>query len=373
MTKVLLVANTDWYLYNFRLTLAGRLRACGYDVALVSPAGAYVERIQEAGFRWLEWPVSRQSMQPFRESAAVWRLYRLYHRERPDLVHHFTAKPVLYGTLAARLAGVRAVVNSITGLGYLFIQNSLRVRLVRWWVVQLYRLAFHHPGVAVIYENEADRAFFLERRLVAPAQTTIIRGVGVDLEKFQPAPEVDGAPLVILPARMLHDKGVGVLVEAARRLKQERAVRVALVGGNDRGNPANISEATLRAWVEEGAVEWWGFRGDMPEVYRQAHIVTLPSLGEGLPTVLLEAAASGRPIVTTDVPGCREAVVDGVTGILVPPNDPLALAAAIEKLLDDPALRRKMGQNGRQRVVDNFSGEQIVSETMTVYNKVLKG
>jgi glycosyltransferase involved in cell wall biosynthesis len=372
MTKVFLVANTDWYLYNFRLTLAMRLQADGYEVGLVSPAGEFVERIRAAGFRWLEWPVSRQSMEPFHESLAVWKLLRLYRHERPDLVHHFTAKPVLYGTLAARLAGVNAVVDSITGLGYLFIQRSPLVLLVRWLVLQLYRVAFRHPNLAVIYENEADRAFFLERRLVRPEQTRVIQGVGVDLEKFQPSPEPGGTPLVILPARMLRDKGVGDLVAAARLLKKHRQVRVALVGSNDSGNPANISEATLRAWVAEGAVEWWGFHSDMPEVYRQAHIVTLPSLGEGLPTVLLEAAACGRPIVATDVPGCREAVVDGQTGFLVPPNDPRALAAALQTLLDDPDLRHTLGQNGRQRVIDNFSGEQIVSETMQVYDKILK-
>jgi glycosyltransferase involved in cell wall biosynthesis len=371
MTKVLLVANTDWYLYNFRLTLAGHLQGCGYDVCLVSPAGEYVKRIQAAGFRWLEWPVSRQSMEPFHESAAAWKLLKLYRRERPDLVHHFTAKPVLYGTLAARLAGVGGVVNSITGLGYLFIQKKPWILLVRWLVMQLYRLAFRHPDLAIIYENEADRAFFLEHRLVSPAQTTVIQGVGVDLEKFQPTPEPDGTPLVILPARMLHDKGVGDLVTAARLLKKTREIRVALVGSNDSGNPANISKTTLRGWVTEGVVEWWGFRSDMPEVYRHAAIVTLPSLGEGLPTVLLEAAACGRPIVATDVPGCREAVVDGQTGFLVPPNDPIALAAALNKLIIDPDLRHRLGQNGRQRVVDNFSGEQIVAETMQVYAKVL--
>jgi glycosyltransferase involved in cell wall biosynthesis len=371
MTKVFLIANTDWYLYNFRLTLAGHLKACGYDVCLISPDGEYVKRITSAGFRWIEWPVSRQSMEPFRESAAAWKLLCIYRRERPDLVHHFTAKPVLYGTLAARLAGVGGVVNSITGLGYLFIQNNPWILLVRWLVMQLYRLAFRHPFLAVIYENEADRAFFLAHHLISAAQTTVIQGVGVDLEKFQPTPEPEGVPLVILPARMLRDKGVGDLVTAARLLKKKHEVRVALVGANDSGNPASISEETLRGWVSEGMVEWWGFHSDMPEVYRQAAIVTLPSLGEGLPTVLLEAAACGRPIVATDVPGCREAVIEGQTGFLVPPNDPIALAAAIERLLDDPVLRRRLGQNGRLRVVDHFSGEQIVSETMQVYEKVL--
>lgn len=372
MTKIFLVANTDWYLYNFRLTLAKRLRARGYEVGLVSPAGEYVEDIRAAGFRWLEWPVSRQSMEPIQESVALWKLRQLYMQERPDLVNHFTVKPVLYGTLAARLAGIDAVVDSITGLGYLFIRQSLLIRLVRSLVLELYRLAFRHPNLAVIYENEADRSFFIDRHLVCRQQTSVIQGVGVDLGKYQLLPEPEGMPLVVLPARMLWDKGVGVLVEAARLLKGHRQLRVALVGSSDPGNPANIPEATLRAWVSEGVVEWWGFRSNMPEVYRLAHIVTLPSMGEGLPTVLLEAAACGRPIVATDVPGCREAVADGQTGLLVPPNDPPALAAALEKLLDDPALGRTLGLNGHEWVAQNFSDEQITTETMQVYQQVLK-
>ena len=367
MTKIFLVANTDWYLYNFRLTLAKVLRSNGYEVSLVSPTGSFVGLIQAEGFHWLEWPVGRLSMEPVGEIRALLKLRQIYHQQRPDLVHHFTVKPVLYGTLAARLAGIPLVVDSITGLGYLFIQQDLKVRLVRWLVVQLYRQAFHHPNLAVTYENLSDQAFFVSRHLVRLEQTSVIQGAGVDLEKYCLMPEPAGQPLVVLPARMLWDKGVGVLVEAVRQLKQRRSLRVALVGAVDAGNPANIPESILRSWVSEGVVEWWGFRRDMPEVYRQAAIITLPSMGEGLPTVLLEAAACGRPIVATDVPGCREVVVDGETGFLVPPNDPSALAGALEKLLDNPALRQRLGQNGRRRVEANFSDQQINEQTLQVY------
>lgn len=371
MTKILLVANTDWYLYNFRLSLAKLLREGGFEVALISPGGPFVEGIRAAGFRWLEWPVGRQSMGLSGESRALWRLLQVYRQEKPDLVHHFTVKPVLYGTLAARLAGVKAVVNSITGLGYLFLQQGFHVRLVRWMVLRLYHLAFRHPSLAVVFENENDRDFFLDRQLVRPEQTRVIHGAGVDLEKFRPAQEPVGTPLVVLPARMLWDKGVGVMAEAARSLKGRREVRVALVGASDPGNPARIPEDTLQEWAAEGLVEWWGFNKDMPEVYRQAQVVALPSMGEGLPTALLEAAACERPIVATDVPGCREVVLDGETGLLVPPNDPAALAAAVEKLLDDPALRRRLGENARQRVAQYFSDQKINEQTLGVYYSLL--
>jgi glycosyltransferase involved in cell wall biosynthesis len=380
MVKILLVANTDWYLYNFRLSLAKMLREEGFEVTLVSPGGSFVEGIRSEGFHWLEWSVGRQSMGLRGESRALWKLRLLYQREKPDLVHHFTVKPVLYGSLAARLGRGKAVVNSITGLGYLFLQQSARVRLVRWLVLGLYRQAFHQPSLGVIFENESDRDFFLGRRLLRPEQTQVIHGVGVDLAKFRPTPaldtipltrDADATPLVVLPARMLWDKGVGVMAEAARLLKQRRAVRVALVGASDPGNPARIPESTLQQWAAEGWVEWWGFNRDMPEVYRQAQVVALPSMGEGLPTALLEAAACERPIVATDVPGCREVVLDGETGLLVPPNDPAALAAAVERLLDDPALRRRLGKNARQRVAQNFSDQVINEQTLAVYRSLL--
>ncbi len=374
MPDILLVANTDWYLFNFRLSLARELRRRGYTVVLASPAGEYCRGIQEAGFRWLEWPVGRQSMNPVGELGALLRLRSLYRQEKPRLVHHFTVKPVLYGSLAAKLAGVPAVVNSVTGLGYLFVQNSPRVRALRWLALQLYRLAFHQDRMRVIFENASDRAFFLQRGLVSLPQTQVIQGVGVDLEKFSPAEEPqEGPPLVVLPARMLWDKGVGDLVEAAHLLREAgQELRLALVGASDPGNPANIPEETLRQWAESGLVEWWGFRADMPAVYRQASLVTLPSLGEGVPTALLEAAACGRAIVATDVPGCREVVADGQTGLLVPPRQPQALAAALASLLGDAPRRQRMGAAGRKRVEELFSDEIVNRATIEVYRSVME-
>ncbi len=368
--KILLVANTDWYLFNFRRSLAAYLRAAGHAVTLVSPRGPYVEGIQKLGFPWLEWPVGRKSAGPG-ELLAVQRLARIYWRERPELVHHFTVKPVLYGSLAANLTRVPYVVNAITGLGYVFLQNNLRARLLRQVVLLLYRLALRSPSQTVIFENTFDRDFFEGLGLLPTGAGRVIEGAGVDVEQYTPLPEPPGAPLVVLPARMLWDKGVGTAVEAARLLRAAGTpLRLALVGPTDPGNPANIPEATLQEWVAEGSVEWWGFQEDMHTVYAQAALVLLPSLGEGVPTVLIEAAACGRAIVTTNVAGCRDVVQDGQTGLLVPPNDPAALAAALSRLAADPALRRQMGLAGRSQAEARFSTNQINRETLEVYQRL---
>jgi glycosyltransferase involved in cell wall biosynthesis len=370
--KICLVANTDWYLYNFRLALAEELRRLGWDVVLISPSGPYVPRFAEGGFQWLMWQVDRRGMNIYHEVNSILRLIRIYNKERPLLVHHYTAKPVIYGSLAARLAKVPAVVNSITGLGYIFLRSGWQGKLLRTTAMPLYRLALKQPNVGVIFENEVDRTTFLHHRLIQGSQATIIEGVGVDVNRYLPQPEVDGIPLVVMPARLLWDKGVGELVEAARKLRKRTSIRIALVGMPDPGNPTSINETRLHEWIAEGLVEYWGFRLDMEEVYHQAHIVCLPSYREGLPTVLIEAAAAGRPIVASDVPGCREVVDQGENGLLVPPGDPSALADALALLADDPALRKKMGAAGRMKAMNQFTNEKVITATLAVYSDLLK-
>jgi len=371
MAKIILVANTDWYLYNFRLSLARFLKGEGFEVLFASPAGRFTSLLEDAGFRWIWWEVSRKSISPFNELASVRRLLGIYHRENPHLVHHFTVKPVLYGSVCARLAGVPGLVNSITGLGYVFLGKDPKAIFIKQIVKGLYRLALAHPNRAVIFENQADRGYFTSEGLVGADHSWLIAGVGIDTERFTARAEPTGVPVVVLPARMLWDKGVGVVVEAARLLHQRVGVRVALVGEPDPGNPASIDRTVLEGWAREGVIEWWGWREDMEQVYASSHIVTLPSMGEGLPTALLEAAASGRPIVTTDVPGCREAVIDGVSGYLVPPNDPLALAEALARLVRDADLRGRMGAAGRQLVLERYTNIHVNTATLAIYQKLL--
>jgi glycosyltransferase involved in cell wall biosynthesis len=367
MPKAILVANTDWYLYNFRSSLANFLKDNGFEVVLVSPSGPYVTRLQESGFRWLAWEVGRQTLSPWREYKAYRKLLQLYRIEKPDLSHHFTIKPVLYGTLAARRSAVKAIANSITGRGYVFLSNKASTQLMRLFVKYLYRQILKCHNCAAIFENEADLEFFTHQSLVPSERAFLIRGVGVNMDHFVPLPEPEGIPVILLPARMLWDKGVGVLVEAARILRTRTSARFVLIGEPDPGNPANITRTVLERWVEEGIVEWWGWQQDMKAAYAASHIVTLPSMGEGVPTVLLEAAACARPIVTTDTPGCRDVVEDGVSGLIVPPNDPPALADALLKLLVDPDLRGRMGNAGRTLVLNGYTQEQVNQANFEVY------
>jgi len=368
MPKLMLVANTDWYLYNFRLSLAQRAMAEGYEVILVSPRGLFVKELEKAGFRWIEWPVGRQTTLPWQELNAIGKLHMIYKRELPDLVHHFTIKPVIYGSLCAGWLRISRVVNSITGLGFAFVQQGLKARLARLFAFTGYKQLLRRPGTTVIFENSSDQNFFIQHGLVSDHNSVLIEGVGVDVNQYHPVPEPDQTPLVIQASRLLWDKGVGVLVDAARILhKSGTDVRVVLVGEPDPGNPATIELKQLKKWVAEGVVEWWGFQHDMPAIYQESTIVVLPSVREGLPTALIEAAACGKPLIATDVPGCRDVVLDGVNGILVPVQDPEQLARAIQTLLADRSLRQKYGAASRALVLERFADTEILQKTLQVY------
>jgi glycosyltransferase involved in cell wall biosynthesis len=373
--KILLFANTDWYLYNFRLALAQALRERGDEVVLVSPDGPYGPRMQEMGFRWLQFPLARRSLNLLAEIQTIVHLFKLYRREKPDLVHQFTVKCVLYGSLACRLLGIRSVVNSVTGLGYVFMEGEGARRWLRGLIKLFYRLVLRPSWV--IFQNPDDRAFFLENRLVDPKRVALIRGSGVDIRHFSPRPVSPGIPLVILPARLLWDKGVGEFVEAARRLQAEGFTvstqtnvphaRFALIGDSDDENPASVHVSQLQDWEKEGVIEWWGWKENMKDVYAQASIVCLPSYREGLPKTLIEAAACGRPIVASDVPGCREVVRHGENGLLVPVRDASALAEALMRLLQSPNMRSEMGIRSRTIAENEFSIELVISQTFKLY------
>jgi glycosyltransferase involved in cell wall biosynthesis len=364
--KILLFANTDWYLYNFRLALAQELRARGEEVVLVSPEGSYGPRMQAMGFRWLSFPLTRRSLNPLTEIKTVIRLFKLYGQETPDLVHHFTVKCVLYGSLACHLLGIRSIVNSVTGLGYVFMDGGGARRWLRGLIKVSYRLLLKNTWV--IFQNIDDRAVFLQSHLVDQSRAALIRGSGVDIRLFSPQPEPEGIPLVVLPGRMLWDKGVGEFVTAARTLQAKGIkARFALVGDSDIENPASVQTSQIRAWEKEGVIEWWGWMDNMPEVYAQAAIICLPSYREGLPKTLIEAAACARPIVASDVPGCREVVRLGGNGLLVPVRDARALAEALYDLIISPQKRSQMGILSRTIAEKEFSMELVFSETLALY------
>ncbi|MCG2787992.1 MAG: glycosyltransferase family 4 protein [Anaerolineae bacterium] len=364
--KIILFANTDWYLYNFRLPLAKALHARGDEVSFLSPPGEYASKLTELGFRWLEFPFSRRGMNPLTELLTVLRLWRLYRREKPDLVHHFTIKCVLYGSLAAHLSGLPNIINAITGLGYAFNEeNHMLGAIARFF----YRFVL--KNTQVIFQNPDDLETFTQAKLLRPKQAHLIRSSGVDLIRFTPQPETNNQPpLIILPARLLKDKGILEFVEAARLLKHRGvSARMALVGDPDPHNPTSVSQQEIQDWVSEGIVEAWGWQEQMTEAYTASQIVCLPSYREGVPRTLLEAAANGRAIVTSDAPGCREAVRHGINGLLVPPRDPASLADALQILLENPQLRQEMGRRGREIAEQEFSSELVIKKTLELYDK----
>ena len=359
-------ANTDWYLYNFRLGQAQALGERGDEVVLVSPDGPYGPRMRAMGIRWFPFPLARRSLNPFTGIRDVVGLLRLYQHENPDLVHHFTVKCVFYGSLVSHLLGIHSVVNSVTGLGYVFMEGGGVRRWLRGLIKAAYRLLLKRTWV--IFQNVDDQEVFMQSRLVDPGRVVLIRGSGVDTRHFHPQPEPTGIPLVILPARMLWDKGVGEFVAAARILLAEGLrARFALVGDSDNENPASVDSSQLREWEKEGVIEWWGWMENMNDVYAQAAIVCLPSYREGLPKTLIEAAACGRPIVTSDVPGCREVVQQGENGRLVPVRDAGALAEALSDLVKSPQTRREMGIRSRAIAEKEFSMELVISQTIALY------
>jgi glycosyltransferase involved in cell wall biosynthesis len=368
--KVLLFANTSWYLYNFRLPLACALRDLGNEVVLLSPGEEpYHHLLQEEGFTCLTISMRRERINPFSEIQTLWQTVHIYRHERPEIVHHFTVKPVLYGSFAAHLIDIHRIINAVPGLGYLFSNTSFKAKLLRNFAIQVYRIILRNTQV--IFQNPDDKAHFIQEKLVKRQQSTLIRGSGVDINRFLPTEESQGVPVIVLPARMLWDKGIQEFVDAAKNLhSKELQARFALVGAPDPGNPRSIPLDTLEQWNRDGNIEWWGWCDDMLSVYRAAHIVCLPSYREGTPKTLIEAAACGRPIVASDVPGCREVVQNGYNGLLVPAKDSNALAAALHRLIQNPEERCQMGKNGRQLAVNEFSTQRVVAETLSVYNKV---
>lgn len=370
MPKVLLFANTDWYLYNFRLALAKELRTRGYEVVLLSPPGDFQSLLQENGFQWIPFPLSRQGVNPFRELQTLWRLMRIYRRVKPEIVHHFTIKPVIYGSLTARILGIKGIINSVTGLGHLFIDPGFGTRILRVLAKFLYRISLRHTQV--VFENPEDRSIFIENKFVQPEQSHLIPGTGVDVTRFQPVQRTNRIPIILFSSRLLVTKGLQEFVEAAH-LVQKKGLkgRFAIAGTPDPGNPASIQQEQIDDWQRAGHVEIWGWQDDMPATLAKADIFCLPSYREGVPSALLEACASGLPIVTTDVPGCRDVVTHGLNGFLVPPRDPQALAEAITTLLTKPKLRDDMGKSGRELALEKFSLEKIIEQTLDVYKEVL--
>lgn len=373
--KIIFFANTDWYLYNFRLALAKFLREKRLEVVMLSPIGPYGELLRAEGFRWIGLEMNRRSLNPGREFGLIRRIAAVYAAEKPDIVHHFTIKCVVYGSLIARWQGIRNRVNAVTGLGYVFSDEGYRARILRPVVRGLIRTALDGDGSCLILQNKDDVAAFAASDLAGEDRTHLIMGSGVDTSRFKPheAARPDGTTMrVLLASRLLWDKGIREYIEAARLLREQHLpVEFVLAGVPDHGNPGSVSMRQVARWQKSGAVTYLGHVSDMPRLLHDIHVAVLPSYREGVPRSLLEAAACALPIVATDVPGCREVVVHGINGLLVPARDPRALADAIRYMWEHPAERARMGAAGRGRALANFDERIVFEKTLDVYRELL--
>ena len=370
---LLFVVAEDFFFVSHRLTLARAARDAGYRVAVATRVTAHGPAIEAEGFKLIPIGLRRGIRNPLSDMAAVLELVRIYRSERPDIVHHLSLKPILFGSIAARLARVPVVVNALTGLGLLYSDAAGAAVILRAPVTLALRRLLAGPRVWTIVQNSDDLQMLRAAGLGEADRTVLIRGSGVDVKRFTPKPEPAGVPVAALVARMVALKGVPEFVETARILRDRRvALRLALVGDIDPDNPTGIPRSQIESWVAEDVVEWWGKRTDVSEVWAEAHIAVQPSRGgEGIPKSLLEAGASARPLVTTDVPGCRELVTDGVNGLIVPPNDPLALANALTRLAGDPDLRRRLGEQARETVESHHTDIAVAAATLDLYRRAL--
>ncbi len=362
---LLIVVTEDWYFWSHRLPLARAARDAGFRVEVATRVDAHGDRIRAEGFKLHDLPILRRGLASALEPFSVAALVSLYRRLGPQLVLHVALKPVVLGTLAGRIAGVPATLNILTGMGFVFTSQSWKARLLRPPIAALLGRLLSHPRVLTVVQNKEDLETLTEAGVLAPAGTRLIRGSGVDVAFFSPLPEPEGPFTVAAVCRMLGDKGVYDLIAAARLLRFRNAgVRILLAGPLDPLNPTAVPEARLQSWKAEGLADWIGAVSDVRDVWRRAHAAVLPSHREGLPKALIEAAACGRAIVTTDTTGCREVVEEGLNGLLVPPRDPAALADALERLSRDPAYCRLLGNAGRRRVEERFSEAVVISQTL---------
>ncbi len=372
METYLFVVNSVDFFLSHRLPIARDLRNRGNTVHLAA-AGDESQEIIDEGLIFHQINISRKGINPLREVTLIWDLILLFKETNPDVIHLITIKPYLYGGIAARLAKVSSVVSAVAGLGILFSSNNLKYKVLRALLYPFYRLAFGHKNQKVIFQNKDDRDLLLNWGVVSNDKPVMIRGSGVDLALCPFLPEPEGVPVISFAARLLIDKGVEVFVGASRVLQERNLkARFWLIGEPDPGNANTVSLRQLKEWESEGLVELFGYRADIPDLFSKSNIITLPSFyGEGLPKVLVEAAACGRAVITTDHPGCRDAIEENETGLLIPIKDSVALADAIEYLVNNPDIRKNMGASGRKLAENEYAIEKIAAAHMDIYQKLL--
>jgi glycosyltransferase involved in cell wall biosynthesis len=369
--KVLFVVTEDWFFCSHFLDRAKFLAMSGFRVGIASRFSTHQIELEQHGFETFPVDFSRRGINPIGEIFTSFRIRKIIKRFDPDVVHNIALKPVVTGTIGALLARHKYIVNALVGMGYIFTSTDTRASLLKPVLIKVLRSLFHSKAVHVVIENHDDFHSLIDEKIVNTKQISVIRGAGVDLDVFTATPEPQGQLVICMVARMLIDKGVREFVDAAKDIGFEhRDVQFWLVGEPDRGNPSTISDSEIESWKQQQNIHYLGRRSDIPEILRSSHIVCLPSYREGLPKSLIEALASGRPVVATDVPGCREVVKDHHNGLLVPPRDSTALASALRSLICDPEMRKQMGRAGRVRAENEFSNGLICKQTLDLYRNI---
>ena len=371
--RLIYIVSEDWVFVSHRLTLAKQAIKDGYDVTAITNISNHEDVLLSAGLKVFNINFCRSFKRPFSDIHSIYQLIKLFRLLKPEVIHNIGLKISLISSIAAFIARVPVVINAYTGLGYVFSSNDMLARVIRLLLNLPLKYLNHRASTWVVFQNEDDEALFENSNLINKERTLLIKGSGVDVNEFPFSDELPGQLKVMLASRLLWDKGVGEFIEASRQLKiSYPEVTFVLVGDVDEQNPLSLTKEIIDSWVNEGFIEWWGHKQNMPEVLKLAHIVALPSYREGLPKVLLEAASIGRALVATDVPGCREIVRDGVNGFLVQAKESKCLAEAIEKLILNKELRTQMGLKSREIIETELSSEIINKQFIELYNSAIK-
>jgi len=371
--KLVYVVSEDWYFITHRLSLAKCAIEKGYEIIAVTKINNHGKDLSDIGVEVIDINFSRSFKKPFLDLISLYKLIRVFQTHKPDIVHNVGIKLSLLSSLAGLFSKPKIIINAYTGLGYVFSSNSKLARAIRFLLIPLLRFLNFRNDTWTVFQNENDKSLFLKNNLIQTSRTEIIKGSGVNTDEFPYTKEPDEPTIVMLASRLLWDKGIGEFVKAARGLKTKHPdVKFVLVGDIDPQNPMTLKKGSLNAWVKEGIIEWWGHKQNMPKILGLSHIVTLPSYREGLPKVLLEAASIGRPIVTTNVPGCRDVVRDNINGFLVDAKESSELIEAIDKLIINKDLRLKMGLAGREIIFNELSSKKIDKKFLKLYRKSIQ-
>ena len=386
--KIIYSANTDWSLYNFRRAQIESSVRQNWQVGCVCSKGPFIKSIEKFGVNKIFLLQNyKKNVDIASDLSLIFEYYRIYKQWKPEIVHQFSIKPVTYGTIAARLARIPMIINTIPGLGYVFSDTEKERKILKTIVLLLYKIAGRLSDF-IFFQNEDDKILFIDHKIIKKEKTSVIPGSGVDIQHYsqnkinkkniclikEELKYRRNQIIILMASRMLYDKGIVEIVECSEKVKRINPdVRFLLAGPLDPENPAHIPIEFIEKWHNENKIEYLGRRSDIRELIGMSDIVVLPSYyREGKPRFLLEAASMGKPIITTDTPGCRDIIENGKNGILVPTKDVESLIQAVMKLINNPELRRKMGVKSRKKARKEFNEKIVVDQTMKVYERLIK-